>query len=280
MRTLACGAATLAALLAVAPTAALATAEVSGSPQEVSIKAQNSSIEEILSALSREFHIQYHSTASLEKHLTGTYQGSLQRVLMRILEGHNFIVKASNGQIDVTVFGTQSAPGTAVAAAPPGGSKGAPAAAPTIDAQSPSPSTKTVEQPPTSSSNKASDPTEIKVAEGTMTKLMPTPSQSSAATPMPTSAATGSGPELSPAKGQMPMPGTAAGAGTAGAPLSAPTAPQAAGPTLGPASGAPSMTPTPAPGASGPTLGTASAGGSLSPTPAPATAGPTPPSSH
>src|SRR5208282_5758218 len=127
MRTLACGAATLAALLAIAPVSAFATAEVSGSPEAVSIKAQNSSIEEILSALSREFNIQYHSSAHLEKQLTGTYQGSLQRVLMRVLAGYNFVVKASSGRIEVSVFGTQGAPGTAVAAATPAASKAAPA---------------------------------------------------------------------------------------------------------------------------------------------------------
>ena len=279
MRTLTCGAATLAVLLAVAPTAALAIAEVSGSPQEVSIKAQNSSIEEILSALSREFHIQYHSSANLEKHLTGTYQGSLQRVLMRILEGHNFIVKANNGQIEVTIFGTQTAPGTAIAAATPA----VPKAASTFAAQSPAPPTKAVEKPPTSSPSKASSPTEIKVAKETMTKLIPTPAASSAEARMPTSPAMGAGPELSPAKGQSPMPqmpGTASGAGTAGALLPAAPAPQAPGPTLGPASAASSMTLTPAPSAAGPTLGSASAGSSLSPTPAPAGAGPSPPTSH
>jgi len=282
MRTLACGAATLAVLLAVAPTAALATAEVSGSPQEVNIKAQNSSIEEILAALSREFNIQYHSSASLERQLTGTYQGSLQRVLMRVLEGYNFIVKASGGQIEVTVFGTQKTPGTAIAATTPARSKVAPAEAktPILEAKSPATSTKSVEQPVTSPPNKPSLSAEIKVAEGTLTKLVPTPSQSPAA-PMPTSPAMGSGPELSPAKGQAPLsptPGAAAGPAAAGAPPSLTAAPQAPGPTLGPAAG--TVAPTAAPPASGLTQGPASQGGSLMPTPAPSISGPMPSASH
>jgi len=243
MRTLARSAITFAALLAAAPTAAIAAAQITGSPQEVSIKAQNSSIEEILSALSREFHIQYHSTANLEKHLTGTYQGSLQRVLTRILEGHNFIVKASNGQIDVTVFGTQGVPGKAVAAATPAASKPAPIAAkvaPTVEAQSPLPSTK----PPASSPDKAAS-SAIKVAEGTMTKLMPGPSSAGAPVASPS---TGSGPALSPAKGD-------------------PLTPPVAGPPAGPGSAGASPAPTPAPSGTGPPLGSASAGGSPPPAP-------------
>lgn len=101
-------AAVLAAVLGGTPASALAALQVSGNPKAVNITVQDTSIEEILSALSHEYYLQYNSSANLERQLTGTYQGSLQRVLTRVLEGYNFVVKVSGGQIELTVLGTQN----------------------------------------------------------------------------------------------------------------------------------------------------------------------------
>jgi hypothetical protein len=92
--------------MAIALTSVLAAAQVSGSPEAVSLEAQDTSIEEILAALGASFGVHYQSTAKLEKRLTGTYSGSLQRVVMRILEGYNFITKAHEGRIEIIVLGT------------------------------------------------------------------------------------------------------------------------------------------------------------------------------
>src|ERR1039458_7739685 len=73
---------------ALAPGSALAELQVGGSPQAVSIDAQNTSIKEILDALGKTFGVHFQSSANLEKQLTGTYEGSLPRVLMRVLEGY------------------------------------------------------------------------------------------------------------------------------------------------------------------------------------------------
>jgi hypothetical protein len=100
-------AAALVAALAITPASALAAVQVSGNPQAVSITAQNTSIEEILSTLVQEFNLHYRSSVNLERRITGTYQGSLRRVLTRILEGYNFVVKMSDGRIQLTVLGTQ-----------------------------------------------------------------------------------------------------------------------------------------------------------------------------
>lgn len=101
-------AATLAAALAITTASALAAAQVSGNPQAVSITAQNTSIEEILSVLSHEFSVHYTSSVNLERRLTGTYHGSLQRVLTSVLEGYNFIIKMSDGRTELTVLGTRN----------------------------------------------------------------------------------------------------------------------------------------------------------------------------
>jgi hypothetical protein len=104
--------------LAAAPTAALADAQVRGSPEAVTIEARNTSVEEILKALGGTFDVHYRSSANLQMRVTGNYEGSLQRVMKRILDGYSYFVKTADGRIDLTVLD-----------APPGAvlSSGAPA---------------------------------------------------------------------------------------------------------------------------------------------------------
>jgi predicted outer membrane lipoprotein len=61
--------------LAIAPTLTLAEIEVRGTPDALSVEAQNASVEEILVALSNALDVEFRSTANLEKRLTGIYQG-------------------------------------------------------------------------------------------------------------------------------------------------------------------------------------------------------------
>jgi hypothetical protein len=90
--------------LTAAPTAALADAQVRGSPEAVTIEARNTSVEEILKALSGTFDVHYRSSANLQMQVTGNYEGSLQRVMKRILDGYSYFVKSSDGRIDLTVL--------------------------------------------------------------------------------------------------------------------------------------------------------------------------------
>jgi hypothetical protein len=96
----------LGAALAIAPTPVLAEIQVSGSPEAVTIEVRDTSIEDILSTLSRAFDMDYQSSIDLDKRLYGTYVGPLSRVVTRILQGYNFVLKTDNGSIFVTVVGT------------------------------------------------------------------------------------------------------------------------------------------------------------------------------
>jgi len=98
--------------LAAAPAAALADAQVRGSPDAVTIEARNTSVEEILKALSGTFDVHYRSSANLQMQVTGNYEGSLHRVMKRILDGYSYFVKSGDGRIDITVL---DAPRTAPA---------------------------------------------------------------------------------------------------------------------------------------------------------------------
>ena len=111
-------AAALSVALATAPTSVLAEARVLGSQAAVTIEAQDSSIEEILTALSNKLGIRYRSTASLERRLSGAYVGPLPRVLKRVLDGYNFVVKTEGGTTTIAVFGALNAPTTARASFP------------------------------------------------------------------------------------------------------------------------------------------------------------------
>jgi len=104
--------------LAAAPTAALAEAQVRGSPEAVTIEARNTSVEEILKALSGAFDVHYRSSANLQMRVSGNYEGSLARVMKRVLDGYSYFVKTADGRIDLTVLDSpRTAPSTG--ASPP-----------------------------------------------------------------------------------------------------------------------------------------------------------------
>jgi len=80
--------------------------QVRGSPEAVTIEARDTSVEDVLDALSRAFDMDYQSSIDLDKPLYGTYVGPLSQVLTRILQGYNFVLKTDNSRVVVTVVGT------------------------------------------------------------------------------------------------------------------------------------------------------------------------------
>jgi hypothetical protein len=244
---------------ALAPTSALAELQVGGSPEAVNIDAQNSSIKDILDALGKTFDVHFQSSANLEKQITGTYQGSLPRVLMRVLEGYNVILKTSKDGMEVTVLGTPKAPGTAGVS--PASTVAAPnspvtASTPNNVAQQPAVATpaqpslvgKDVEPPMAIASSTASSPL-IMLADGA---VPPVPSAGSApnafpqgepSTVAPPAPAVGSTPSAFPVGKptanlpQVPGAATTSAPGPQPTPTGATTAAPAAGnltPTLAP----------------------------------------------
>jgi hypothetical protein len=89
-----------------APAPVLAEIQVSGSADAITIEARDTSVEDLLAALSRAFDMDYRSSIDLDKRLYGTYVGPLSQVVTRILQGYNFVLKNNNGRISVTVVGT------------------------------------------------------------------------------------------------------------------------------------------------------------------------------
>jgi hypothetical protein len=110
--------------LAIAPTPVLAEIGVTGSSEAVTIEARDTSVRDVLTALSRTFSMDYQSSVELDKRPYGTYVGPLSQVVTRILKGYNFVLKTDNGRIFVTVVGTPTS------LAPNSATRGLPAPAP------------------------------------------------------------------------------------------------------------------------------------------------------
>jgi hypothetical protein len=91
--------------IALAPTSGRAEVQVRGTLQAVVIEAQNATVEETVVALGAKFKIQFRSAVNLDRQLNGTFEGTLQQALSRILRGYNFIVKSGQGGLEITMLG-------------------------------------------------------------------------------------------------------------------------------------------------------------------------------
>jgi hypothetical protein len=143
------------AAFAAAATSVRADVRVGGTSGAVRIETQNASVAEILGALGGAFGVHYRSAVGLEKQLSGTYEGPLQAVVARVLDGYSFVVKSSGGSLEITVIGTRNAgaPGAAppsfdwkAASTPPAAQ--APSAAPVAQAPSAAPAAQAPSAPP------------------------------------------------------------------------------------------------------------------------------------
>ena len=94
-----------AALLLLGTAAASAELRVTGNRDSVSIEAHNAPLKEILDALRTSFQVEYKPVAGLERPITGTYSGSLDRVLSRLLIGHDYIIRSSARGMEIVILG-------------------------------------------------------------------------------------------------------------------------------------------------------------------------------
>jgi hypothetical protein len=89
---------------------------VTGEPDAVQVDAKEASVEELLSALRKAYGLQYWSSANLSRSVSGTYAGSLQQVVSRVLslQGYYFIAETSEHGTIVAVYDKSAAPGSNV----------------------------------------------------------------------------------------------------------------------------------------------------------------------
>jgi hypothetical protein len=88
-----------------------AEARISGEPDAVWVEARDASVDEVMAALVASFDLRYRSPASLTRRVTGTYEGSLQQVVGRLLDGYNFVLRTGSEGVEAWVYGAVGAGG-------------------------------------------------------------------------------------------------------------------------------------------------------------------------
>ena len=78
---------------------------VRGDMAAVRIDARRTTIADVLAALNAAFDISYRSSIALDEEITGTYAGSLRRVISRVLDGYNYVIKQDDAKLAVIILG-------------------------------------------------------------------------------------------------------------------------------------------------------------------------------
>jgi hypothetical protein len=78
---------------------------VRGDMAAVRLDARRTTIADVLSALNAAFDISYRSAIVLDEEINGTYAGSLRRVISRVLDGYNYVIKQGDAKLDVIILG-------------------------------------------------------------------------------------------------------------------------------------------------------------------------------
>jgi hypothetical protein len=81
------------------------------------VEAHDATVRQIIEALSASRPIKLHTTDALARTLTGTYSGSVSRILARILDGYDHVVHATSAGIELDVVAAVPAARATTAAA-------------------------------------------------------------------------------------------------------------------------------------------------------------------
>jgi hypothetical protein len=110
------GALMAAAVLCAAPAAAEVRITESGSGRVV-VEAHDATVRQIIDALSTSHAIRFRASEALSRVVTGTYEGTLPRVLSRILDGYDHVIQSTPAGVRIDIVGAaKSTTSTASAA--------------------------------------------------------------------------------------------------------------------------------------------------------------------
>jgi hypothetical protein len=89
---------------------------VRGDAAAIRLDARRTTIADVLAALNTSFDLSYSSWIVLDEEINGTYTGSLKRVIARVLDGYNYVIKQDNATLDVIVLGKRGERAVPIAA--------------------------------------------------------------------------------------------------------------------------------------------------------------------
>jgi hypothetical protein len=101
----------VAASLGISTAAVSADTKIEGNSNALSLTVDHDApIDEVLSALSAKFDLEYTQMPGLDRRVAGMYSGNLQQVLERILDGCNYVMSYSDDKIEIRILGRSNAP--------------------------------------------------------------------------------------------------------------------------------------------------------------------------
>jgi hypothetical protein len=88
---------------------------VESGPGTLVVEAREATVEQVLETLSESRNFEFHTARPLTRVLSGTYTGTLPRVLARVLDGYDHVVQSTPTGIRLSVVGAAGAPRPVVA---------------------------------------------------------------------------------------------------------------------------------------------------------------------
>jgi hypothetical protein len=82
-----------------------ASVRVRGDMAAVRLDVRRTTIANVLSALNAAFDTSYRSSIVLDEEINGTFAGSLRRVISRVLDGYNYVIKQDDAKLAVIILG-------------------------------------------------------------------------------------------------------------------------------------------------------------------------------
>jgi len=92
------------AVCATAPAAAEVRVSDAGGGRLV-IEAHDATVQQILEAVAESRPVRFKASEALSRHVTGTYTGTLPRVLSRVLDGYDHVIRSTSDGIRIDVVG-------------------------------------------------------------------------------------------------------------------------------------------------------------------------------
>jgi hypothetical protein len=99
----------LACLAALSATQADAEVRVLGDRDEMQVRVENETVGHVLEALGQSVDLRCRSAAPLDKVIGGSFSGSLEQVLSRVLAGYDFVVRYDIQSAELLVVGKSAA---------------------------------------------------------------------------------------------------------------------------------------------------------------------------
>jgi hypothetical protein len=103
---------------------------VEGPANALQIEMRDTSVQEVLVVLGAHYGLRFSSAAPLDRSVSGSFNGPLPRLVARLLDRYNYIVKSANGTLEVVVLGARDAAPAAPSAGSPSAGLAAPRPAP------------------------------------------------------------------------------------------------------------------------------------------------------